>query len=452
VDFPVPHLDNIAVACRPEMPLPAGDERYCRLDSLRQQGGLAQLKAQMRTVPAETNFLHRCICGHRGSGKSTELIAFEQWARDNHYFPIRVDVDERLGLIALEAADLFLLAAIVVDEKVRPEGCPELHAARKDVAQWFAERVVEDSNTRESTLALEASAQLKAKLLDLAELGSKFTAGIKGNSSHAEKVRERLRNFPDALIDRAGALLDQANACLAQQGFGRGALLIFDNLDKFPPQHIDQALYKSHGLMQQLRCNVVYVIPISLEYQPLSGPIQDCYGQNVVLPMLNLRPTGSGWRATVQESNYDPEAIAQMRQVLEKRIVVSELLERPDDADWLVRLSGGCLRDLLHFVSEAVWQVEEDDSKLTHRALRRAVQTYRASCQRRLDEADFDALAAIAEKQAEQVPVERRRRLLYERFALEYLDENLQPWVDIHPLILEMEPFRDARQRYRRSR
>lgn len=451
MDFPVEHLDNIAVACRPDTPLPAGDSRYCQLDGLRQRGGLAQLKAEMRALPEETNFLHRCLCGHRGSGKSTELIAFEDWAKRAGYFPIRVDVDERLGLIALEATDLFFLAATVVDEQVRPEGCPELDSARRAVAQWFAEKVIEDSQARESTLAMEASAQLEGNAFSLAKLGTKFNAGIKSNSKHAETVRERLRNFPDTLIDRAGYLLDQANACLAQLGFGRGALLIFDNLDKFPPSHIDRALYQSHGVMKQLRCHSLFVIPISLEYQPLSGPIQDCYGQNVVLPMLSLRRKSSTWRRTVAESDYDAEAIATMRTVLDRRLVVEKLLQNPIDAAWLVRLSGGCLRDLLHFVSDAVRHLEEEDSILTHTALVRSIQTYRASLQRRLDAEDFAALAAIADRKGEQVPMERRRRLLYERFALEYLDENVQPWIDIHPLILEMEPFQHALQHFRRS-
>jgi hypothetical protein len=37
-----------------------------------------------------------------------------------------------------------------------------------------------------------------------------------------------------------------------------------------------------------------------------------------------------------------------------------------------------------------------------------------------------------------------KRRLLYNRFALEYLNGEDDPWMDVHPLVIETEEFRRA--------
>jgi len=62
---------------------------------------------------------------------------------------------------------------------------------------------------------------------------------------------------------------------------------------------------------------------------------------------------------------------------------------------------------------------------------------------RRLNSDDYERLAQIARKQA--VPRDTlTNRLLFNRFALEYLDVAQELWMDVHPLVIETEPFRHA--------
>ena len=144
--------------------------------------------------------------------------------------------------------------------------------------------------------------------------------------------------------------------------------------------------------------------------------------------------------ATVRDSLYEADAIAEVRQSLALRIHVRKLFEDPTEAELLIKMSGGCIRDLMHLVTLA-FSYTRRAPQLTSAAVKKAIQRMRATYLRRLTDDDYTRLEAIARR--ESVPRdEQTSRLLFYRFALEYLDENDRPWMDVHPLVIETEEFR----------
>lgn len=310
----------------------------------------------------------------------------------------------------------------------------------RQVVQWFAEVIREEKETVQSELALEAGAQLNAEIPLLGKLFGRFCSAIKAGSQRAQTVRERLRNFPDTLIDQSNALLRLANEALAAHQRPHGLLLLFDNLDRYEAQQIDSALMRGASLMKQLACHAVFTIPIDLEYAPPSGPIQDEYGPVFVLPMLALRQPRDRWGQTVMDSRYNDEAITAMLNALRQRLIISHLFDETADAALLVKMSGGCVRDLLHLVTLAFQRAGE---RLSRTAVLAAIQQYRATFVRRLTPEDYERLAHIAHRAS--VPRDRlTARLLYHRFALEYTEGDGSIWMDVHPLIVETEEFQRA--------
>jgi hypothetical protein len=348
---PITELDLILQACDPGKPLSPGDYRYADFTALRQGVSVAQLEKDLMARREPGQCLHACLSGHRGSGKSTELLFLKQWADERGFFTVRTEVDEALGMIALESADLFLLAARAVEEGMEAAGHPIPSEKLRHIAQWFAEVVQEDEQKTHSELNVEAGIQLGGGVpFSLGKLFAKFTAGLKASSDHAVKTRQKIRNYPDRLADLTHDLLHSANAILHEQGKPRGLLLLFDNLDRYEPEVIDKTLFRGRSLVERLACHAIFTIPIALEYEPLSGAIQDCYGFSLVLPMLGLRHKSDQWGRTVAESKFDAVAIADVRNALKRRIVISALFENGDDADLLIRMSGGCIRDLMHLL------------------------------------------------------------------------------------------------------
>lgn len=370
--YPVDDINLTLRACNPAEPLPPGDRRWYDFRDLRGRCVVDEMQRILRAPPAEGDFHHRVLCGHRGSGKSTELLRLKDWADRNGFLTVWTEVDTQLGMITLQFSDLYLLTVMAVERAMKDDlGMPLPAKNVRQVVQWFAEVIREEKETVQSELALEAGLQLNAEIPLLGKLFGKFCSAIKAGSQRAQTVRERLRNFPDTLIDQSNALLRLANEALAAHQRPHGLLLLFDNLDRYEAQQIDSALMRGASLMKQLACHAVFTIPIDLEYAPPSGPIQDEYGPAFVLPMLALRRPQDRWEQTVIDSRYNTEAITAMLSALRQRLIISHLFDETADAALLVKMSGGCVRDLLHLVTLAFQRAGE---RLSRTAVLAAIQ------------------------------------------------------------------------------
>ena len=73
--FPVQDFRHIVQACRADEPLESGDERFADLTALRAGSSVVNELSGSLEQELEDGQFHRCIvAGHRGSGKSTELL------------------------------------------------------------------------------------------------------------------------------------------------------------------------------------------------------------------------------------------------------------------------------------------------------------------------------------------------------------------------------------------
>jgi hypothetical protein len=225
--YPVKDINLVLRACNPAEPLPAGDQRWYDFKALRGGSVVEEMQRILGAPPAEGDFHHKLLCGHRGSGKSTELLHLKEWSDTNGFLTVRVEVDVQLGQIALEFSDLYLLTAMAVEEAMQAFGTPLPRDKVRQVIKWFAEVTREDKETVRSELAIEAGAQLDAGIPLLGKLFAKFSSAVKAGSDHAQTVRQRLRNFPDTLVDLTNDLLEAANESLQEKGRQRGLLLLF---------------------------------------------------------------------------------------------------------------------------------------------------------------------------------------------------------------------------------
>ena len=439
--YPVSDINLVLRACDPAEPLPPGDERYADFTDLRQGEGIAPLRASLQAPPVNASFHHSCLCGHRGCGKSTELLALKQWADENGFLAAHTEVDEHFGMIDLQFSDLFLLAATVAEDAMRDFGHPLPAERVRRVVKWFAEVSQQDEESVQSELAAEAGAQAEAGLPFLGKLFAKFTAGTRAGSSHVVTTRQRIQNYPDTLVDLTNEVLRAANETLAEHGRPRGLLIIFDNLDRYDPEHIHRALFRAGSLIGRLHCHAVFTMPVSLEYEPPDA-IQDPHGFPTMLPMLALRRRQDTWARTVEDTVFADDALASVRDALARRVDIEAVFEDPADADLVVKMSGGCVRDLMHLVT-LPFRYAGEASVFTRQAVRTAIQRMRATYVRRLTDEDYLLLAQIARR--EHVPRDDLTiRLLFHRFALEYLDQDGEPWMDVHPLVVETEGFQRA--------
>ncbi len=437
IHYPVREARLILRACNSTEPLRPDDDRWYDFASLRHAHVLERLKKVFDGEPAAGAFHHRLLCGHRGTGKSTELLRFKRWASENGFACGHLEVDIELGHIQLEFSDFFLLAATAAERALEDLGAPLPKDSLKPIVEWFAEVTRESSTGSKSELALEADAQIGGGIPGLGKLMAKLTSGLRVGASHAKTVRQHMRNYPDRLIELTNALLKDAHKGLGKLGRPNGLVLLFDNLDRFDPDEINRVLIAGSNLLNRLGCHALFTIPIDLEYNPRSGPLRDAYGQPVVLPMIPLRRPDDPWQATAAESRHLPEALQGLRRALQQR-VVPELFEDIQDIETLVQMSGGCIRDLMHLLTLS-YEMSSGDN-LSTSATRSAVAELRATYSRELEQSDYERLADIAARRRPPRD-ELTQRLLYNRWALEYYQESGDVWLDVHPLVIEIEEF-----------
>ena len=225
--WPTGDFEQILQACDPGEALLPGDSRYLDLSSLRSGVGVRRLQNTLRQRTADGKYHHCLLCGHRGSGKSTELLNLRAWANENGYLALWEQVDVRFGLIDLDYADLFLLAATMVDETIQAHNHILLAPKLRALLQWFHEITKEDEDVRLSEIGTEVGGQLGGSLpLGLGSLFAKVTASFKGSTKHTQKVRETIRRFPNDLINLTRDFLAAAHQIVVEQvGFlGSGGI------------------------------------------------------------------------------------------------------------------------------------------------------------------------------------------------------------------------------------
>ena len=189
-------------------------------------------------------------------------------------------------------------------------------------------------------------------------------------------------------------------------------------------------------------------MPIDLHYGP-DTPYQDTYGGHAtILPMLALREPDAPWTETIEESPYNERAVDEVLAALKRRIDVRALFTKPADARLLVKLSGGCIRELLHLVNlayqKSFTKLGVPIKKISSVGVRRAIDEYRANLTEGLLSEDFVRLADIARREPESHRLDNvTLRLLRRRIAFRYCDSRNR-WVDVHPLVIETEGFQHA--------
>jgi hypothetical protein len=234
---PAQSLTEVAAQATLE-PLALGDPRYVDLSAGRATKELRQLRLHLEDQRGRENrFAKVAFSGHRGSGKSTELLRLEHELA-GRFFPLHLYVDETL-LRDLDYTDLLLW---LVDSLTREFASADMPLDRRlvdDVAEWFADVTEEDVTTLKSGLTAEAELEGSAKLgLFAASLKvlARLKSMVSGSLERRETIRRNLQRYSGDLIARVNGLLDNAARALERKGRTPDLLIVQDNLDRLYPE------------------------------------------------------------------------------------------------------------------------------------------------------------------------------------------------------------------------
>ncbi|HEY4691179.1 MAG TPA: hypothetical protein VIK33_17855 [Anaerolineae bacterium] len=422
--------------CDPEEPLGPDDPRWHDFDPVRGTTLHSRITRRLRGAEAEGKFSHITLAGHRGCGKSTELARVQAEARAEGYLPLYALVNEQADPNEIGFGDLFLLMLRLLDDEFRTNDRlkPLPEKTVKIVTGWFRDVTRIEEQEVERAVEYSGGAGLGIET-PLAKLLFGLNVLRKSTGKQREEVKQAVEKYPSQLQQNLNLLLDDAKR-IAAKTYPRGPLFILDNLDRYTPEMISDAVLTNAGLFNGVVAHTIFVVPISLMYNPPGETVEDRF-EPETLPMLPV------FRRSDRRSG-DDAALAALTEAIFKR-VDRALFADLALAREVARLSGGCPRDLLRLLKEALL---ESNDRIDARAVSRAASIVRGEMARKLTLAHYTTLAQVHTGDPLD-PDETGRFLLYRRAALEY---NGERWVGVHPLLWDTPEFKTALDEERRKR
>jgi len=428
----------------PVQPLPPGDPRY--VDCTPVRGNEDVVTQIFNAITWSDVHVAQLFTGHRGSGKSTELLRLQARLEEADYVVLYFEADDDLDLNDLEYTDLLLSIARRVASDLKPKSIDLPEDLLKSVADWFSETLYTEEQRREIDRELAAEAKLGLGLPEtlplVARLLARVTGQIKTGRAIKTEIRRRLDPQISQLIGNLNLLLDAAHARIRRQG-KQGLVLLIDNLDRIVFRDLGDgrtthhALYVEHGeQLRALHCHLVYTVPISVMYSDRATAVTAIFPDYQVLPMLKVRNRDG--------SDYPP-GLGYLRDILASRMDL-EVLFTPDAVDYLCRAGGGHPRDLMILVRYACTYAPRDvwPRPITLEVLKRAEARLVAEYSRMIPEDHFPLLARVHLLKTVQND-DAHERMLYNLSVLEYVNDA-PPWHDVHPAVTKLPKFEEALQ------
>ena len=425
-------LTQIYNSFDPFQPLPAGDPAY--VDCAEVRGDANVLVDLGNKILRSDRMVCQLYAGHRGGGKSTELLRLKAHLEQKGCLVVYFAADE--GDIDPEDAqytDILLSCTRHLLE--------ELDADPTPILGWLGDRWNDLKDLALTEISFD-KLDVEAQITQFAKL----TASIRAIPSERQKIRDRINPHTITLLKALNDFIEDAKRKLPK---GKSQLVVIaDNLDRIVPipqdngrTNHDEIFLERSQQLQGLNCHVIYTIPISMVYSSRAADLRDIYGDPQILPMVMVQtPNGE----------KDLAGIAKLIEIITKRINIPDANLETDifgSAEGLQRLclmSGGHVRNLMLLVRSAIDYI--DVLPITDKAIQRSITQARDTYRRTVEQDEWELLAKVAD--SKQIDNEEDyRKLLFNRCVLKYAyfddDGELQPWYDVHPLIKGIQQFKD---------
>lgn len=425
-------VEEASLQCNPESPLVADDPRYVDLSvawGLRQ----AISKTICRTITRSgSNYGKYLVSGHRGCGKSTELLRLKKCLEDSGYLCIYMDIEHVLDPVSISYTDIFIglidsLTKVVVEEKISLDT-----KNIETIINWFnTEALTEKIEQSDIQGNIETSAQGEVGIPLLLKFFSKFSGHIKHGSTWRTTSRTKIEKKGSEFIQLINDFIESIREKIKEDKNLKDLVFIVDGLEKIHFQQTNggnthsDLFVKQADQLKSLKSNVIYTMPISLAYDRNLG---NDFDEMNILPMVNINQVG-------QEL---------LLELVKKRIDINSVFEYENLVKELIKASGGVARDLIRLIKFACTEVD-DGNKIDLTATNMAITKLTRELDRIICNQDVDTLREVHKHQRASVGTDTMSRLLLARIILEY--QNGRRWASVHPCALKIDWLKDEIER-----
>lgn len=378
--------------------------------------------------------------GHRGVGKSTELLRLKKHLEQQQYFVVYFAADEQdIEPQDTQYADILFACTRHLVEAIKLNNHNPLLNWMKD--RWESLKDLALTEVSFEGLSLEGQISQFAKI----------TTNFRATPDKRREMRQKINANTPSLVEALNDFIKEAKKSLLTNY--QGLVIIADNLDRIvetkregEQSNYDEIYLNRSEMLRGLECHVIYTVPISMVYSERATRLEDNYDKPDVLPMVMVRNL---------DGSSNPAGLDKFRELITKRIVLIEpelatsvdtqVFDSAETLERLCLISGGHVRNLMQLIQRAIdWT---DELPITSEAVQIAIEEARDTYRNAILEEQWQILARVCSlKYAENN--EQHLRLLLNRCLLEYRyydgKKKLQRWYNLHPLIEEIEQFQKA--------
>ena len=276
-------IKNLYNAFDPFRPLPAGDPTYVDCREVRGDGDI--LKDLGNRIQLSQSKTCQLYSGHRGAGKSTELLKLKQDLENNHFYVVYFAADEQdIESEDAQYTDILLACTRHILEGLKNSADP------KPLLDWLKSRWDDIKDLTQTKISFDGLS-VEGQISQFAKL----TANLRAEPNLRHKIRKKVDPCTVTLIQVLNDFLKAAKKQLPNNC--KELAVIVDNLDRIAPiisddhqktNHEEIFLDRSEQL-KALDCHLIYTVPISLVYSPRGTDVRDIYSDTQVLPMIMVR-------------------------------------------------------------------------------------------------------------------------------------------------------------------
>jgi hypothetical protein len=352
--------------------------------------------------------------GHRGCGKSTELLHLVGNPEiQKKYWPINFSIREETDIIDIDFRDVLLAIGGRLFREYRKKGGELPDQLLKELDGWKGKVEKNVTTILDGRLSnFELGASIDAFFAN---------AGMKMKLEPATRVE--LRQIVETDITGLIAIINHIVTAIYSTE-RRIPLILIDDMDKPDLEKARTIFHDRREIMLQPNCAIVYTVSSALFYSKEFDAIRD---QALFLPNINLH------------TNRNPEIESVTGDQTLKRFVALRMsldLIEPEALELAVTYSGGVFRELARLLRTAIGNARRRKAPRIEAAdVEWAANEIRNEYRRILDREDLKFLKKVKESKHLEYH-ERLRPLLQLLAVLEYRDE--ENWCDVHPVLRKM--------------
>jgi len=405
---------------------------YVDLDEVR--GNMDTVSRLEKTIRlAEGKPTCQVLAGHKGSGKSTELLRLKKQIESggSSFFVVYVEADDDIDRNDVDFPDVLIAIVRQIAAQLKERAGITLKPG------FFKSRLERLKGILTSEIDFESFE------LDLGLM--KLGGAMKGSPDARKKIRNILEPDTNNLLYAANEVIGQGVAELVKQQKA-GLVVVMDDLDKMIVREregtrstTDEYLFVNRAAqLTAFQCHVIYTIPLSLAYSHHSPTIAAAYGGEQV-PVVPMTRVADG----PPKAGRNEPGVRKFREIIERRLKAadareSDVFASDDVRDELIALSGGQPTELMTLVRDAIIT---HDLPVDQKSLERAKIDGRRGYARFLRAEHWPIIKEIRKtgdytRTSENEPI--FRELLHSRAVLQYVND--EEWYGLNPMVATLRP------------